>query len=167
MKLRSHISHAKGQTGVTLIECLMFLIVFLILSSVATGAFYLCWNHSDALISAADDISAALNAGERWRADVRGATGTITIETTASGEIMKIPEGETEVVYHFAAGQVLRQVGAASFNPFRLTKVISSEVKLDARGGVTAWRWELQLAHRRKETYLPLLFTFEAAQKIP
>jgi hypothetical protein len=30
---------------------------------------------------------------------------------------------------------------------------------------VTAWRWEVELTPRRKETHLPLLFTFEAAVK--
>ena len=167
MKLHPHISRAKGHAGIMLVECIVYIAVFLILSGVAMGTFYLCWDHSKALISATDDISSALHAGERWRADVREATGTITVETTASGEIMEIPEGETEVVYRFDSGQVQRQTGSASFNPFRLTKVMSSEMKTDVRGGVTAWCWELQLAQRRKETHLPLLFTFEAAQKTP
>jgi Tfp pilus assembly protein PilE len=167
MKLPSNISRARGRAGITLIECMTFIAVFLILSSIAMGAFYFFWDRSAALISATDDISAALNAGERWRADVRGATGTITVETLASGETVNIPEGESEVVYHFASGRMQRQIGSASFNPFQLTKILSSEMKSESRGGVKAWRWELQLAQRRKETYLPLLFTFEAAQKTP
>jgi hypothetical protein len=40
-------------------------------------------------------------------------------------------------------------------------------MKMDARGDVTAWRWELELMQRRKETQLPLLFTFEAVQTQP
>ena len=36
---------------------------------------------------------------------------------------------------------------------------------MDTRGTVTAWRWELELKPRRKETHLPLRFTFEAAAK--
>jgi Tfp pilus assembly protein PilE len=156
-----------SRAGMTLIECITFIAVFLILSSLAMGAFYMCWNHSQALIWATDDISAALNAGERWRADVRHATGTITVETTASGETMTIPEGQTEVVYHFASGQVRRQIGPATLAPLLLPRVIASDMKPDTRGSVTAWRWELQLAERRKETHLPLWFTFEAAQKTP
>ena len=30
-----------------------------------------------------------------------------------------------------------------------------------ARGAVSAWRWELELLPCRKETHLPLMFTFE------
>ena len=37
-------------------------------------------------------------------------------------------------------------------------------MKPDTRGEVTAWRWELQIKSRRKETSMPLLFTFEAVQ---
>jgi hypothetical protein len=36
---------------------------------------------------------------------------------------------------------------------------------MDARGPVSAWRWELELKSRRKEARLPFLFTFEAAAK--
>jgi hypothetical protein len=150
-----------------LVECITYFAVFLILSATAMGSFYLCWDHSKALISASDDISAALTAGERWRADVRAASGTINIETTASGEVVKIHEGEKEIVYTFDSRQVARQVGAANLPVLLLPRVISSDMELDSRGGVTAWRWELQVAQRRKETHLPLLFTFEAAQKTP
>jgi hypothetical protein len=46
-------------------------------------------------------------------------------------------------------------------------KVKTSQMKMDPRGGVTAWCWELELTQRRPETQLPLLFTFEAAQMKP
>jgi hypothetical protein len=40
--------------------------------------------------------------------------------------------------------------------------VKTSQVRSDARGSVNAWRWELQLNETRKETHLPLMFTFAA-----
>jgi len=150
-----------------LVECITYVAVFLILSAAAMGSFYLCWDHSKALISASDDISAALVAGERWRTDVRAATGTINVETTANGELVKIPQGEKEITYMFNSNKVERQVGSVSLPVMLLPRVIASEMKPDPRNGVTAWRWELQVAQRRKETHLPLLFTFEAAQKMP
>jgi Tfp pilus assembly protein PilE len=164
MKIHSN-TNSRHQAGITLIECMSYIVVFLILSSVALGSFYLCWDHSKALRSASDDISAALVAGERWRADVRAASGTINVETTASGEIVKIPEGEKEIVYTFDSKEVQRQVGAVSLPVMLLPRVISSEMKPDPRGGVTAWRWELQVAQRRKEMHTQLMFTFEAVQK--
>jgi hypothetical protein len=167
MKIRNNISSFRKQTGVMLVECIVYIAVFLILSSVATGAFYLSWDHSKVLISATDDITAALQAGERWRADVRAASGTIRVEKTPSVQVVSIPEGEKEIVYRFSSGDVRRQVGTGGFSALLLPRVVSSEMTLDRRGDVRAWRWELQVAQRRRETHLPLLFTFEAAQKTP
>ena len=167
MKICYDILCVRGRAGFTLIECISYFAVFLILSGIAMGSFYLSWDHSKALISASDDISAALLAGERWRMDVRAASGTINVETTTNGEVVKIPEGGNEIIYRFDSNKVQRQAGAANLPVLLLPRVVSSEVKPDTRGGIMAWRWELQVAQRRKETHLPLLFTFEAVQKTP
>jgi prepilin-type N-terminal cleavage/methylation domain-containing protein len=165
MKIQRDNSKLKRQAGFTLIECLTYMVVFLILSGVAMASFYLCWDHSKALITASDDIGAALRAGERWRADVRQASGSISIESIASGEIIKIPEGENTVLYRFDSGKILRQAGAANLPVLLLPKVKSSEMKQQMRGGVTAWRWDLELVQRRKEIHTRLLFMFEAVSK--
>jgi hypothetical protein len=167
MKLPRSISRARRAAGFLLTECLVYLAVFAILIGIGTAAFYFCWDHSKALIYATDDIASALRAGERWRADVRTATGNISIETTAAGEVVKIPEGEKEILYRFDSREVRRQMSSSEFSELLLPNVKASQMKLDARGEVRAWRWELELAQRRKETHLPLLFTFEAAQTKP
>jgi hypothetical protein len=163
MKLPQNISRARGTSGMLLIECLVYIVVFAILFGGATTVFYFCWDHSRAVIFTADDISSALNAGERWRADVRAATEKITVETSATGEVARIPEGARTVSYRFESGQVSRQTSAPGNPQVLLAKVKTSEMKLDARGAVTAWRWEVELLPRRKEAHLPLLFMFEAA----
>lgn len=150
-----------------LLECLVYMAVFVILVGIGTAVFFLCWDHSKALIYATGDISSALRAGECWRADVRDATGKISVETTATGEVMRIPEAEREVAYHFESGEVRRQITPNNFPQLLLSKVKTSQVKMDVRGEVNAWRWELELTERRQETRLPLLFTFEAAQTKP
>jgi hypothetical protein len=165
MKIRHNIRRRRA--GIMLVECITYLVVFLILSGVAMGSFYLCWDHSKALISASDDISAALHAGERWRADVRAASGTINIETTTNGEVVKIPQGDKEITYTFDSKKIQRQVGSVNLPVLLLPRVLSSDMEQDIRGGVTAWRWELQVAQRRKEMHTQLMFTFEAVQKMP
>ncbi|HXB61135.1 MAG TPA: hypothetical protein VNU95_16300 [Candidatus Acidoferrales bacterium] len=167
MKLHYNIPRVRRQAGIMLIECISYFVVFLILSAVAMSSFYLCWDHSKALISASDDISAALSAGERWRADVRAASGTINIETTTNGEVVRIPEGEKEIAYLFNSNKVERQVSSTSLPVTLLPRVVSSDMEADPRGGVTAWRWELQVVQRRKEIHTQLMFTFEAVQKMP
>jgi len=167
MKLPQTISRARGTSGMFLLECLVYLSIFVILLGGATTVFYFCWDHTQALIYTTDDITSALHTGERWRADVRAATGKITIETTATGELARIPEGAKSVSYRFESGEVRRQVSTSDYQELLLAKVKTSEMKPDTRGSVTAWRWEMEVLPRRKEAQLPLLFTFEAAQMKP
>jgi hypothetical protein len=167
MNLPRNISSVRRQSGILLMECLVYISVFAILLGIGMAAFYFCWDHSKALIYAADDIESALRAGEHWRADVRGATGKISVETTATGEVVRIPETEKEIVYRFESGEMRREFSTSKNSQLLLPKVKTSQMKTEARGSVTAWRWELELTERRKETHLPLRFTFEAAQTKP
>ena len=109
MKPCSSISRARAQAGYLLIECLVYLSVIVVILGLGTGAFYVCWDHSKALHFATDDINAALHAGERWRADIRNATGKITVETTADGEQVRIPREAGGIIYTFSGGEVRRQ----------------------------------------------------------
>jgi len=158
---------ARRKSGIMLIECLVYIAVFAILTGIGTAAFYLCWNQSKAVVYATDDIGAALRNGERWRADVRGATGPISVEQTASGEKLQIPQRDKTIVYRFESGEVRRENPATQQSELLSLKVNSSQMNKDSRDGVTAWRWELNVAVRRPETQLPLLFTFEAVQPKP
>jgi len=162
MKLPQTISSERRTSGMFLLECLVYISVFAILLGGATTVFYFCWDHSDALISTSNGIASSLHAGERWRADVRAATGKITIETNATGEVARIPEGARTISYRFESGEVRRQISASGNPQLLLANVRASKMEMDARGAVGAWRWELELFPCRKETHLPLMFTFEA-----
>jgi hypothetical protein len=157
----------RRHAGMMLLECLVYISVFAILLGGATTVFYFCWDHSNALIGVTDEIASALHTGERWRADVRDATGKITVETTATGELVRIPEGARVVFYRFESGEVRRQISTADNAQLLLANVKTSQMQMDARGAVSAWRWELELLPHRKEIHLPLRFTFEAAQMKP
>ena len=163
MKLPPNISRTRVRLGMMLLECLVYISVFAIVLGGATTVFYYCWDHSDALIGATDDIASVLHTGERWRADIRAATGKITVETTVTGEVVRISEGARVVSYHFESGGVSRQFSSTAKPLLLLANVKTSQMTMDARGVVNAWRWELELVPRRNETHLPLRFTFEAA----
>lgn len=155
----------RSQSGITLIECMVYIAVFFILAGVASGSFLICWDGFRALISTTDDVSSALRAGERWRADVRDASGTIRVETTASGQVVTIPENGKEIIYSVDSKGLRREAGPGGFSLVVFPKVKSSEMKSEMRGPVRAWQWDLELPERPKGPHLPLLFTFEAAQK--
>jgi hypothetical protein len=94
---------------------------------------------------------------------VRAATGKITVETSATGEVARIPEGARTISYRFESGEVRRQISTSDYQELLLAKVKTSQMAMDARGSVSVWRWEVELLSRRKEANLPLLFMFEAA----
>jgi hypothetical protein len=165
MKPRLSIPRVGASAGYLLIECLVYIGVFAVLLGIGYGTFYVCWDYSKALRYTTDDIVSALHTGERWRADIRSATGKITVETTPQGERLRIPRGTDGIIYNFNAGEVSRQIVSSDFSELLLSKVKVSQMVKETRGPVTAWRWEVELTPRRKETHLPLLFTFEAAVK--
>ncbi len=167
MKPAQTISRQRRQAGILLTECLVYIAVFAILLGIGTAAFYFCWDHTRSVIYATEDIAAALRAGEQWRADVRAATGKISTETTAGGELVRIPAADKEIVYRFESGELHRDIATTSQSRLLLSKVKTSQMTGEARGPVHAWRWELQLTERRKETQLPLLFTFAAVPLKP
>jgi hypothetical protein len=167
MKLPPTIPLTRDTVGIMLIECLVYIAVFTVIVGLGMMTFYLYWDNSKALRYTTDDITAALRTGERWRADVRSATGEITVETTVAGELLRIPHGTNEVLYQFNAGEIHRQSAPSGFAEPMLTVVKASQMVRDKRGPVNAWRWELELKPRRNETRLPLQFTFEAARTAP
>ena len=167
MKLSCANSKTRRVAGIMLTECLVYLAVFALVVGEGTVAFYYCWDHSKMLVYAADDITSALRAGEHWRADVRAATGKISVETTAAGMVARIPEATNEIVYRFESGEVRREIPAANKSQLLLPKAEASQMKAETRGDVTAWCWELSLKPRRAESQKPLRFTFEAAQMKP
>ncbi len=165
MKPPPSIFRARVQAGYLLLECLFYIALFAVIVGLGLATFYLCWDNSKALLYATDDIAAALRVGERWRADVRSATGKITVETTPQGEFLRIPHGTSVILYSYNAGEICRRLASSNFSESLLPTVQASQMVMDRRGPVSAWRWELELQSRRKETHLPLLFTFEAAAK--
>lgn len=148
--------------GYMIIECLVYCVVLLILLAVAYSAFYRCTANSVALRRNTDDIASALQAGERWRADVRAATSEIRSESLGDETVLHLPTARGEIVYTFTTNAVLRGFGG---NPGTclLPSVAASVMQPETRDGVTAWRWELALKPRsKKPVRVQPLFTFLA-----
>ncbi len=162
MKTAQNMASARRRAGVSLIECVVYIAVFSILLGGGTMAFFFCWDHSRAVIFATDQIESALRAGETWRADVRSATGRMTIEKSATSETLKIPHTGNDIIYRLAAGELHRETTANGMDHVVLAKVKASDMQANTESGVTAWRWELELTPRRLEIRLPLRFTFTA-----
>jgi len=148
--------------GYTIIECLVYGLVLCILLGVAYAAFYRCVENSVRLRRNADDIANALHAGERWRADVRAASGPIRLEKSDAEHILRLPGERGEVAYQFTTNAILRRVDHGAWTRL-LNNVQSSAMESDPRSYVIAWRWELELKPRSKKPGpVRPLFTFLA-----
>ena len=147
----------------TLIEVLVYMSMLAVLMGLGYAALYRSMDASTGLRRNASDITQALNAGERWREDVRAATQPLRVEQISDAEsLLHIPQANTEVTYRFASNNVSRRVGSAEWSP-ALEHVDHSGFISDARQKVTAWKWEIELqSYHKSLTSLPPLFTFLA-----
>ena len=154
----------QGQQGIMLVDCLVYLAIWAVVVGLAFSAFYRSMSYSANLARNADDIARALKAGERWREDVREATGPFKwVAGEASVEqALHIPQKAGEVIYRFIDGAVLRQTGTnAAWIP-ALSGVKSSRMEKDERQRVVSWRWEVELKNKQKVARVRPLFTFQA-----
>jgi hypothetical protein len=155
----------KFQRGILLVDCMVYIGLFFLITGVAFSFFYSCWDGSLALRRNTDDITSALKAGETWRADVRNANGPLRIENSADGQLLHVPEKSGEVVYRYEAGSLWRV--AANQEPRQLLpKIKSSRMESEQRQQVTAWRWEIELPIKKHTAQVHPLFTFEAVPNL-
>lgn len=142
--------------GMTLIETLVYLGSLAVVLTMAYGAYYEMSQHSRRLAANADDIVAAVRAGETWRGELRRARGVK--EVTADG--MVITTEDKQIAYRFVEGHVRRRAGTGSWDTV-LGDVVSSRMLQDEGGGVSSYRWELELGAQRRSRVRPR-FTFMA-----
>src|SRR5689334_14852610 len=79
MNLRDSIPQREDK-AFTLIELLVYMSMLLVIIALGYTALYRSMDASTGLRRNASDITHALNAGERWREDVRAATRPLRIE---------------------------------------------------------------------------------------
>jgi len=148
--------------GIALVECLVYVSVLFVVLGVAYSAFDRFQDSSRDLKRNTTDIARALQAGERWRADVRAATGPVRLADANNGQFLRIPHTNGEVLYEFSQGSVWRQAGATAPRTKVLPQVKMSRMQADQRQQVKSLRWELELPSRRQVARVRPLFTFQA-----
>jgi Tfp pilus assembly protein FimT len=163
LSLRAQTPH-----GYLLAEALVYIGVVVVLVSLAAVMLVRCIDSSLALRRAAAEISAALETGELWRADVRAASRSARLETDGGQQALCLTSPHGEVAYRFSSKAVFRRIGQGPWVRV-LDNVRASTMEPDPRRNVTAWRWELELQPRAKGAVKPSrirpLFTFFAVPK--
>ena len=159
--MRTRRIHSHRERGISLLEILVYMGLFVVVTGFATILFFQTWDDSRGLRRDADDIVRALHAGDEWRADIRKAAGPISVSEAKGVQQLHIPSASGEIVYEFTGQKVLREAGSVT-NRVVLANVKGSRMEPDSRPDIKAWRWELELTTAKKTAYIRPLFTFEA-----
>ena len=155
-------SRLRFERGLSLIEALVYVAILGVIMSIGGMTLAKAWDQGRALQRNSTEILRAVHAGERWRADIRRATGPIRLTAEADGDRVRIPTATGEVVYRSTTNAVLVQAKPAGPELTLLANVRGSHMTPDKRDRITAWRWELELQPALKKARLRPLFTFEA-----
>jgi Tfp pilus assembly protein FimT len=164
MKTRS-ILFQRRAAGYMLVEALVYIGLVVVVLGTAYAVMYRCVENSTILRRNSQDMAAALNAGERWRADIRASRPPLQIESSETSQTLQLKTEKGEVVYRFETNTVTRSVEGQSEIRL-LSDVKTSEMQANSRKKVIAWQWEVELLPRAKGYYKPgrvrPLFTFTA-----
>lgn len=148
-----------------LMEALVYIGLVVIVMGIAFAVFYRCVDNSVVLRRNAEDVAAALRAGELWRADLRKAQSADVVEDTDPVQMTRLACKNGEVLYRFETNTILRKVEGRDWMTV-LSNVRASTMRADRRKEVTAWTWEIELLPRLKGYTKPgrvrPLFTFIA-----
>ena len=147
-------------TGIMLLECVAYIAGLAVVMGLAYAAYYRSLSVSGDIRRNASDITKTLSCGERWREEIRGATGAIFVSGTDGNQVVRIPQASGDLIYRFENGVIQRSSDGKVFKDV-LANVKTSEILRDERKHVIAWRWEIELKAVKKAKVTPL-FTFEA-----
>jgi hypothetical protein len=151
--------------GVCLIECLVYISVLFVILAVAGAAYARVLDHTRQMRRVAADIARALDAGERWRADLRAVTAPPRLVAEGPIQALHLPRPDAEVVYFFDGSNVVRRADAdAPWQAF-LPRVKASRFVSEPREHVNTWRWEVELHSGPRPARTPPLFSFTAVAR--
>ncbi|HNQ87323.1 MAG TPA: hypothetical protein PKM73_01665 [Verrucomicrobiota bacterium] len=152
----------RRQAGIMLIECLVYVSVLMVVIGVALASFYEVLSFSRHLRRNADDLARTVKAGERWRADIRQATGPVRLQTADGTTLLDIPVAGGTIHYLVVTNSVWRGTDPNGRVEPVLPAVATSRFIRDAGRHVAWWRWEVELPTRLKAARVTPQFTFAA-----
>ena len=161
MKLRVP-PRSRSQAGILLVECMVYIVLFFIITGLAFAAFYRCEKNTRNLQRNTDDILRVVKTGELWRQDIRKASAPPHVVAGSELLILHVPQGTNEVLYAFSNGEILRRPTLTAPWVRLMLKVKNSRMESERRQHVAAWRWEVELQSEQKVARVKPLFLFQA-----
>src|SRR5262245_652723 len=94
-------SRFRLRTGIMLVECMVYVALFALITGLAFAAFYRAEKNSRHLRHNSEDILRVVTAGELWRKDIRRATAPLKLVEMPEAQVLHVPQGTNEVLYAF------------------------------------------------------------------
>lgn len=154
--------HPRREAGLMLVECIVYIACLFVVIGAATAVFIQVLDYTRGLRRNADDITRVLHAGERWREDIRTATGRPVLEPGSGGWALHIPRASGGITWMFVSHTVARCDDKSGRCETLLPAVKDTVMSREARKQVGAWRWELELPSRLRAVRVRPVFTFSA-----
>ncbi|MCS1411587.1 MAG: hypothetical protein M2R45_04787 [Verrucomicrobia subdivision 3 bacterium] len=155
----------RKQSGIILVECLVYVAIVMTVVGLGTTLFFKFLSFHQDLDRNAADIARALKAGERWRADIRKATGPIRAFRESLQDYLEIPAGNQLIIYQFDQTNIWRHKSGETSPALFLEKVKECRFVSETRKHATAWRWEMELQTTKKTVRIQPQFTFLSVSK--
>jgi hypothetical protein len=159
-------AHARPrEQGMMLIDCLAYIALLALILGLTFSAFYRTTENSRNLAGNAGDIVRALNAGERWREDLRASSGPPRSEEENGAPILRLPQAGGDVSYAFRDGAVFRRALPNTNWTALLPAVAFSTMHAEPRSQVICWHWDIELKGRQKVARVRPVFSFVAVNQ--
>ena len=153
---------ARRERAIVLIDLMVYMALLAFILILLAVVFDQGMQQSGHLRRNIADIERAMKAGERWRAEVRSATGEPWLQTVDGVEFFHIPIGTNQIAYSFQSNRVYRFISTNEGWQVALRDVKSAQVLAERREHAAGWRWEIELERRQKTVHVRPLFTFLA-----
>lgn len=153
-----------GNSGATLVEMLVFFSLLLVLMGIGFAAYDRVWFESRRLEQRADAVRGLVQFGERWREDVRSASGPPSVH--ADGRGMDIPVGTRVVTWRFE-GKPAFLSRTVEGEPFQLAPwpLWGGTYSRIPRTNCTGWASDIQLLPSRSAPRPPVLRFIAASSR--
>lgn len=153
------------ERGMMLIDCLAYIALLAMILGLTVLAFFRASDNTRNLHRDVADIARALNAGERWREDVRAAASPPRIELEAGASVLRLRHPAGDVSYVFRDGTVWRR-GLPNTNWLPVLPAIKASImRPQARTHVTSWAWDVELNGCPRTSGSRPVFSFQAVAK--
>jgi len=155
-----------NQSGVLLIEGLVYIGLFAVLLLCASRFFTVVFNHNKAVAKAAGYTTTALDAAKRWRRDIANAKGEPELVRGDRFDVIRIDQVDGGQVSYRVKDMRLERNNGGEWVPI-IRRVASSIMIPDQREHVRAWRWELAMETKSRFLGDPIRFSFLAVPGHP